>query len=86
MALQQIHYQLINTSLIFTYSGWNYCNCYEFSGWWLKPKYRRLIGERNNCYICQMRITYNIDEIYKIQKIGNIIKIFWELKEDTQNV
>ena len=32
MALQQIHYQLINTSLIFTYSGWNYCNCYEFSG------------------------------------------------------
>ena len=33
-----------------------------------------------------MRITCNIDEIYKIQKIGNIVNIFWELKEDIQNV
>ena len=33
-----------------------------------------------------MSVTYNIDEIYKIQKIGNIINIFWELEEDIQNV
>ena len=84
MALQQIHYQLINTSLIFLYRHWNYCNCYEFTGCCLKPKYRRLIEERNYCYICQMRVTCNIDEIYKIQKIRNIINIFWELKEDIQ--
>ena len=57
MALEQIQYQLINTSLIFMYSGWNYCNFYKFSPCQLKPKYRRLIGERNFCCICRMRIT-----------------------------
>ena len=84
VALEQTHYQLINTSLIFTYASWRYCNCYEFSGCRSKPLYRRLTGKRNYCYICCIRVTYNIDKIYKIQKIGDIINIFWELKEDIQ--
>lgn len=31
-----------------------------------------------------MRVTYNIDKIYKIQKIGDTINILWKLKEDIQ--
>ena len=31
-----------------------------------------------------MRVTYNIDKIYKIQKIGDLINISWEFKEDIQ--
>ena len=29
MALEEIHYQLINTSLILTYRSWKYCDCYN---------------------------------------------------------
>ena len=29
LALRQIHYQLINTCLIFTYNSSDYCNCYK---------------------------------------------------------
>ena len=36
-ALQEIYYLLLNTSLIFTYSSWNKCNCHEFPGCRLKP-------------------------------------------------
>ena len=32
MALQKIYFQLINTSLSFTYNSWKYCDCYKFGG------------------------------------------------------
>ena len=43
LALMEIYYQLINTSLILTYTGFN--QCYQFSGCHMKPLYRRLSGE-----------------------------------------
>ena len=80
LALMEIYYQLINTSLILTYTGFN--QCYQFSGCRMKPLYRRLSGEWNYCFICQLRINYNIDKIYKIVRIPNIINTYILLKEE----
>ena len=82
LALMEIYYQLINTSLILTYTGFN--QCYQFSGCRMKPLYRRLSGEWNYCFICQLRINYNIDKIYKIVRIPNIINTYILLREDLQ--
>ena len=84
LALTEIHYQLINTLLILTYSTFNHCRCYEFSGCRLKPQYRRLSGERNYCLTCQLRIIYSIDNIYKIKKIPVIYNTYIELRNDLQ--
>ena len=84
LALKEIHYQLINTSLILTCTTFNHCRCYEFSGCRLKPRYRRLSGERIYCLTCQLRIIYNIDKIYKIKKIPVIFNTYIELRNDLQ--
>ena len=31
-AVPEIYYQLLNTSLIFTYNSWNKCSCHKFQG------------------------------------------------------
>ena len=84
LALMEIYYLLINTSLILTYTGFNHCKCYQFSGCRMEPLHRRLTGERNYCFICQLRINYNIDKIYKIVRIPNIINTYILLREDLQ--
>ena len=83
-ALMEIYYQLINISLILTYNSFNHCNCYKFSGCRMKPLHRRLRGERNYCYICQLKVNYNIDKIYKIARISDIYNAYVLLKDDLQ--
>ena len=39
---------------------------------------RRLTAERNYCFICRPRIAFNIDKIYRINKIQNIILIYFK--------
>ena len=84
LALREVHYQLVNTSLIFTYASWNECVCDKFSGCRNKPRHRKLSGERNYCFICRTRITFNIDKIQRTNKIQNIINTFINLKEHIQ--
>ena len=84
LALMEIYYQLINTSIILRYNSFNHCNCYKFSGCRMKPLRRRLRGERNYCYICQLKVNYNIDKIYKIARISNIYNAYVLLKDDLQ--
>ena len=84
LALRIVHYQLVNTSLIFTYASWNECACDKFSGCRIKPRHRRLTAERNYCFICRTRITFNIDKIYRVNKIQNIINNFLDLKKYLQ--
>ena len=67
--LREIYYQLLNTSLIVTYSSWNKCSCHEFQVCRLKPLHQRLNDERNYCFVCRVRTTYNIDKIYKLKRI-----------------
>ena len=76
LGLIEIYYQLINTSLSLTYTGFNHCQYYQFNRCRMKPLHKKLSGERN-CFICQLRINYNIDKIYKIVRIPNIILIFY---------
>ena len=66
----------------FSYASWNKCSCYKYSGCPLKPLHRKLSGERNFCFVCSVRVTYNIDKIYKLQKTSDIINTYWEIKED----
>ena len=50
----------------------------------MKPLRRRLRGERNYCYICQLKVNYNIDKIYKIVRISGIYNAYVLLKDDLQ--
>ena len=84
LALMEIYYQLINTSLILTYNSFNHYNCYKFNGCRMKPLHRRLCGERNYCYICQLIVNYNIDKIYKIVRISDVYNAYVLLKDDLQ--
>ena len=81
----ETYYQLVNTSMIFTYAIWSYCECDKFSGCRPKPRHRRLTAERNYCFICRTRIAFNIDKIYRINKIQNIINTFLDLKKNIFN-
>ena len=83
-ALREIYSQLLNTLLIFTYNSWNKCCCHEFQGCRLKPLHRRLSGERNYCFICRVRTTYNIDKIYKLKRITEKFNTYRQMKEDLQ--
>ena len=44
LVLMEIYYQLINTSLILTYTGFNHCKCYQFSGCRMKPLCRSIMN------------------------------------------
>ena len=83
-ALWELYFQLLNTSLIFTYNSWNKCCCHEFQGCRLKPIHWRLKGERNCCFICPVRTNYNIGKIYKLKRITEIFNTYRQMKEDLQ--
>ena len=63
MALCQICDELINTCLIFTYNSSKYCSCNRFQGCQIKPLTSWLDGKRNFCFVCQIKVIYNIDKI-----------------------
>ena len=65
MAAEMIFYYVLNTSYIFTYSSWYYCQCSKFQG------YAFPNGEEFYCFICQFQIDYYATDIEKIfdQKI-----------------
>lgn len=65
-----------------TFNHW----CYEFSECWLRPWYRQLSRERNYCLTCQLRIIYNINKIYKIEKIPAIFNTYIGLRNDLVSV
>lgn len=83
MTLRQIHYQLLNTVLIITYNNLNKCFCYKSHGCRQKPKHG-LSGIRNYCTLCQIRETYDINKIYKLDKITDVFNTYLELKTDLQ--
>ena len=84
MALREIHCQLLNTCLIIPCASWKVCCCYKFYGCRLKPIHQSLPGERNYCFICQIRIAYHMDKIYKIDKITDVFNTYLKLKVDLQ--
>ena len=84
LALKEVHYQLINTYLIISSVGWQYCNCWEFSGCREQQSHTNLHGDRNYCYICQIKKTFNLDKMYKLVKNQEVFNTFLELKKDLQ--
>ena len=40
--------------------------------------------DRNYCYICQIKKTFNLDKMYKLVKIQEVFNTFLELKKDLQ--
>ena len=84
LTLKEFHYQLINTCLIISSVGRRYCNCWEFCRCRARPSHTNLRGDRNYCYICQIKKTFNLDKIYKLVKIQEVFNTFLELKKDLQ--
>ena len=58
LVLSSIFYRLLNTSYIFTYNIFLYCPCDQFQGCRTKPV-NGIIADRNYCYICHVKVTYN---------------------------
>ena len=43
-----------------------------------------LRGDRNYCYICQTKKTFNLDKMYKLVKIQEVFNTLLEMKKDLQ--
>ena len=43
-----------------------------------------LRGDRNYCYICQTKKTFNLNKMYELVKIQELFNTFLELKKDLQ--
>ena len=84
IALEEIHYQLVNTCLIISTIGWRFCDCWEYNGCRARPTHINLFGERNYCLICQIKKTFNLDRIYNITKIQDVFNTFLSLKKELQ--
>ena len=84
MALYQIYDELINTSLIFTYNTHNNCCFDQFQGCRVKALTSWWDSQINYCFVCCVKVTYNIDKIYKLKRIDEIINTFLQIKEDLQ--
>ena len=75
-AAKDIFYNVLNTCYNFTYNSWYYCFCRKFCGCLLQN------GEELYCFICQMHIGYDIQEIEKIKNLSTIINVYDSLKKD----
>ena len=84
IALWQIYGEFINTCLIFTYNSLKKCYCDQFQGCRMKPLASWLNGKRNYCFVCRVRVAYNINKIYKITEITEIINTHLQIKENLQ--
>ena len=83
LALSQIFYQLLNTFYIFIYNSFFYCCCDKFQGCRSKPV-NGMIADRNFCYLCRVKVTYDEEKILKLLKITSVYNTFIELKQDIQ--
>ena len=82
VSLLPIYERLINLFLIFTYNSSEKCCCDQFKECRMKPLTSWLEGQRNYCFICRIKIDYNIDKIYKITRIIDVINVYRRLMED----
>ena len=78
-AAKDIFYNVLNICYNFTYNSWYYCSCRKFYGCPLEN------GEESYCFICQIRIGYDIQEIEKIKNLSTIINVYDSLKKDIKN-
>ena len=83
LKLSSVYYKLLNTSYIFTYNCWKYCQCKESQGCRSKP-INGIIADRNHCYICRVGVTYNEEKIRNIKKISLNHNNFLEIKKNIQ--
>ena len=83
LALKSVYYRLLNTSYIFTYNSVLYCRCNEFQGCSTKPV-NGLIADRNYCYVCHVKVTYDEEKIKSLKKIAFVCNNFLEIKEDIE--
>lgn len=81
-ALKEIHYQLLNTCLIISNLCWRYCLCHHYQECRERPSHKYLLGERCLCCICQIKRTFNLDRMYKLNSIQEVWKLYLALKKD----
>ena len=74
-AAKDIFYNVLNICSNFTYNSWYYCSCRKLYGCPLEN------GEESYCFICQIRIGYDIQEIEKIENLSTAINVYDCLKK-----
>ena len=74
LALKSVYYRLLNTS-----NGVLYFRCDEFQGCRTKPV-NGLIADRNYCYVCCVKVTYDEEKIKSLKKMNLINKFFLNTK------
>lgn len=84
IALEEIHYQLINTCLVISSQHWRYSTCYLYLGCREQPSHINLLGEKCLCIICQIKKTYNMGYLYNLKRIEKVWKLYIALKKDLQ--
>ena len=84
LALKEIHYQLLNTSMIIKNEGYCYCTCWKHSGCRQRPSFNNLIGKKSYCSICQIHETYSMERLHQLKSIQQTWKLYIEFKEDLQ--
>ena len=75
LALKSVYYRLLNTSYIFTYNIVLQCRCNEFQGCRTKPV-NGLIADRNYCYVCRVKVTYDEEKTKSFKKIAFVCNNF----------
>ena len=83
LALPCVYYRFLNTSYIFTYNSYLYCQCNEFQSCRTKP-INGMIADRNYCFVCPAKVTYNKEKIKNLKKIAFVHNNFLEIKKDIQ--
>lgn len=63
ITVYHIYYELLNTSNIFTYHAFTFCQCDKFQGCRQKPKFIFEKGDRSYSFICRVRVEYHEDKI-----------------------
>ena len=75
LALKSVYYRLLNTSYIFTNNSVLYFRCDEFQGCRTKPV-NGLIADRNYCYVCRVKVTYDEEKTKSFKKIAFVCNNF----------
>ena len=86
ISLKEIHYQLMNKTLIIYAEAKDYCCCWAFQGCREKPQIDNLIGARNYCYLCQLMKEYTPHRVERLRTIQETWQLYLKLVKDLKSV
>ena len=84
IALKEIHYKLLNIVLIIHTEAKEYCVCWAYHGCRQKPSFVNLSGTRNYCYICQLIVNYQPNQVENLRSIQQTWQLYLKMMENLE--